>query len=231
MEKTETDAPGFWGSVDPKVKTGLVIGATVLVVGGGIYYFARKGIQEHRSRKVLKNAIYEGSLESMVEKLNIAVDGAGTDEQKVYEAYSDIPTQNHVEKVQKLYEAAYDETLDEAMRGDLDSDEDQTIKNIVAGKPKFTGGKPNYDLTDDWIRRLKSAKGTFSTDEDAIYRVLWEVPDYNGYNILSTAIGKNTDVGYANLNEYLTGELDDQEQEDARYIMNRKSKDNEKRIS
>ena len=141
MAKAETDAPGFWGSVDPKVKTGLVIGAAVLIVGGGIYYFSRKAVQQHRSRKVLKNAIYEGSLENMVEQLNIAIDGAGTDEQKVYEAYSDIPTQNHVEKVQKLYEAAYGETLDEAMRGDLNSDEDQTVRNIVAGKPKFSGGK------------------------------------------------------------------------------------------
>ena len=41
------------------------------VVGGGIY-LRQKRDSEHRS---LKNAIYEGSLESMVEKLNIAVDG------------------------------------------------------------------------------------------------------------------------------------------------------------
>src|SRR6476620_2416357 len=184
-------SPGFWGNVDPKVKKGLVIGGTILIVGGTAYYFGNKAVKKAKANKVLKSAIHEGTLASVVEMINVAIDGAGTDEEKVYEAFSDIPTQTQTDRVATLYKAAYDETLDDALRGDLDSDELQTVKNITAGKPKLKGGKVNYDLSDDWVRRLKASAGTWSTDEDGIYRVLWEVPDKNGYTVLSNAIGKS----------------------------------------
>jgi hypothetical protein len=213
---------GFWDNVDPKVKKGVIIGAGVLT-GFTVSYIGYRVYRRWRSRQILKQAIHDGTLASIVEKIDIALVGMGTDEEKVYEAISDIETQTQADRVAELYKTAYEETLDEAYRGDLNSDEIQTVKNIVAGKPKFRNGKTNYDLLDSWIRRLSAAKGTFSTDEDAIYRVLWEVPDRNGYSVLSNAINTNqSTTGYASLHDYLVGQLDETEQSHAAEIMARK---------
>lgn len=222
MAKAEDAAPGFWGNVDPKTKRWLIIGASVVIVGGTSYYFTRKAIRKSRANKVLKSAIHDGTLASLVEKFNEAIDGAGTDEQKVYESFSDIPTQKAADRFAVLYQAAYDESLEDALRGDLGTDERQTVNNIIAGKPKTQMDKPNYDLLDDWITRLTAAAGYWSTDEDSIYRVLWEVPDKKGYTVLSSAIATKKVYGYSSLTDYLTGQLDDGEQEQARYIMARK---------
>lgn len=212
------NAGGFWGNVDPGVKKGLVI----LVAGGLTFYVGRRFWKKYRSQKILKNALFEGSLASVAEKINVAVTGWGTDEQKVYEAFSDIPTQAQAAQVARLYKDAYTETLDEALREDLNTEELQTVKNIIAGKPKNKLDKPNYKLLEDWLRRLGQAAGTFLTDEDAIYRVLWEVPDKKGYVLLSAAAAAKKLSGYKSLVEYLQGQLGGSGLAIALYIMKRK---------
>jgi len=215
---------GFWGNVSPGVKEKLVIGGTLLVFGGLTTYVLYRIARRHRSQAILKNALYDGSLASLVEKIDVALVGAGTDEQKVFEAFADIETQEQAGKVIKMYKDAYSETLDEALRGDLDTEELQTVKNIISSKPRKKGEPANYNLVDDWTRRLKAAKGTFSTDEDSIYAVLWEVPDYKGLSVLSNGIASDKSVGYNNLPDYLNGQLGEDELEHAKYIMNRKKK-------
>ncbi len=223
MARGEKETPtGFWGNVSPGLKKGLIISAAVVIIGSAGTYITYRIVRRQRSRKVLKNAIHDGTLESLVEKIDIAFEGAGTVEEKVYEAFSDIPTQKIADRVAAYYEAAYGETLDKAMRGDLAEEEIQTVKNILAGKPEMQNGQVNYNLLGDWIRRLNLAKGNWSTDEDAIYRVLWEVPDKNGYTVLSKAITADKNIGYKDLYEFLKGQLDESEQSHAAEIMARK---------
>ena len=222
MEKAEDVKPGFWGNVDPKTKKLLIYGVGGLVVGGTACYLVRRAYRNYRGEKVLKQAIHEGTLASSVAKFNRAIDGAGTDEELVYEAICEIPTQNAADRFAAMYKDAYEETFEDALQGDLGSDERQTVNNIIACKPKTKTDKPNYDLLDDWITRLTDSAGDWNTDEDGIYRVLWEVPDNNGYSVLSSAIAKNKVHGYSSLTEYLNRQLDDDELSHAREIMRRK---------
>ncbi|MEW6469650.1 MAG: hypothetical protein AB1458_12035 [Bacteroidota bacterium] len=228
MAGQEVAQGGFWSGVNPTVKNTLVIGTAVLLLGGISLYVGGRVIRRRRSQSILKNALYDKSLASLVEKIDVALTGAGTDEQKVYEAFSDIQTQEQAGKIIKMYKDAYGETLDEALRSDLESEELQTVKNIISGKPRKKGDAPSYGLLEDWKRRLRAAAGSWSTDEDAIYAVLWEVPDYNGYTVLSKAIASEKLAGYESLTEYLKGQLDEEEQEQAKYIINRKKNGAEK---
>jgi hypothetical protein len=219
------DNVGFWGNIDPKVKKGLVIGVSVLILGGGGYYFIRKRQKEGKARKILSKAVHSRTPESSVLKINTAIDGLGTDLEKIYEAYAEIPTRNGVDQVAKLYYQAYGETLDKALTGDIGSVEMQTIQNITSSKPEKKGMKPNYDLLSDWIFRLQKAAGYFNTDENAIYRVLWEVPDRNGIDVLSAAIQNDSELGKKSLVEFLESQLGSGDELDhAREIVARKNK-------
>jgi hypothetical protein len=221
-KREKSEQVGFWGNVDPGVKTGLVVVGSTVLIGGTLLYVASRKIRRQKSRQILKKAMIDGTLESIVEKIDMALVGMGTDEEKIYEAYCDIPTQEDALTVADLYYKAYSETLDDALRGDIGEVEMQTVKNITASKPERKNASPNYNLLEDWHRRLKISAGTFSTDEDEIFRVLWEVPDRKGYQLLSDAIKNKKEIGYAGITEYLTAQLGDGELEHAKYIINRK---------
>jgi hypothetical protein len=223
METTPQPAPvGFWGNVPTGVKVGLVVGVTVLTFGGMGWYFYRRKQKQQRADKILRGAVVEGSLANIISKIYEAIDGGGTKESLLYEAFFDIPTRADFQRVAVLYQQAYDQSLEEDLRGDVEGEERQTITNIISSKPADKHGKPSYQLLPDWLRRLREAKSWLNTDEDKIYRVLWEIPDFIGAAMLSKAIANDTQIDYDSLTDYLKGQLDTDELEEARRILSKK---------
>jgi hypothetical protein len=215
-------AAGFWGNVPSGVKVGLLVGVTVLTVGGIGVFIYRKKQKQKRADKILRGAVVEGSLANIISKINEAIDGGGTDENLLYEAFFDIPTIADFERVAVLYKQAYDQSLEEDLTGDVEGEERQTINNIISSKPANKQGKPSYRLLPDWLRRLREAKSWYNTDEDKIYRVLWEIPDKQGALLLSQAVAQDQQIDYESLTDYLNGQLDTDELEEARRILSKK---------
>ena len=213
---------GFWSNVPPDFKIGLFVAGTVLIIGGLGGYFYNRQMKNKRAEKILRGAAIEGSLANIISDIYEAVDGGGTNENLLYEAYADIPNQTDFYRVADLYKQAYDETLDAAITDDVGGEERQTLTNIISAKPENKNGKPSYELLPDWLRRLREAASWFNTDEDKIYRVLWELPDFTAAALLSKAIANNPQIGYESLTDYLEGQLDTDELEEARRILSKK---------
>ncbi|MCU0432523.1 MAG: annexin [Bacteroidia bacterium] len=218
----QPEASGFWGNVPTGVKVGLIVAGSVLLIGGVGGYFVNRRIKKNRADKILRGAVVEGSLANIISKIYEAIDGGGTNENLLYEAFFDIPTQADYSRVAELYKQAYDQSLEEDLQGDVEGEERQTLNYIISSKPANKQGKPSYRLLPDWLRRLREAKSWFNTDEDKIYRVLWEIPDKQGAAMLSQAVSQDQQIDYESLTDYLEGQLDTDELEEARRILSKK---------
>lgn len=185
---------GNWSARDKKILL-WITGGTVVGVAG--YLIAHHYYKKAKGARVQQQIVFEGSAASYAQTLINAFEGMGTDEDSVYQTFADMPSQQFYSKVVKAYKDHPDGgNLGDDLGSELDTSELQTVKNILRAKPVKDGDKPNYDLLPDWSSRLTTAYEGAGTDEDAIYKVLYEVPDKNGLLLLNQQFSKDND-GYS----------------------------------
>lgn len=197
---------GNWSARDKKILL-MITGGTFIGVTG--YLIAHHYYKKAKGARVQQQIVFEGSAASFAQTLINAFEGMGTDEDSVYKTFSEMPSQQFYLKVVKAYKDHPDGgNLGDDLGSELDTSELQTVKNILSGKPIKDGGKPNYDLLSDWSQRLKTAYDGAGTDEDAIYRVLYEVPDKNGLLLLNQKFSKenNSYSLFTMLDDELSGD-------------------------
>lgn len=206
---------GNWSARDKKIFL-LVTGG--IVVGTTGFLIARHLIKKSKGARVQQQIVFEGSPASFVQDLINAFEGAGTDEDSIYAVFARMPSQQFYLNVVKAYkDHPNGGNLGDDLGEELDTEELQVVKNILASKPARDGDKPSYGLLPFWSQRLQTAYEGAGTDEDAIYKVLWEVPDQNGLLLLNQNFSKQNG-GYS-LFTMLDDELSGDELETAKTII------------
>jgi len=211
---------GNWSARDKKILL-LVTGG--LVLGTATFLIVRHVVRKRRGERVQRRSVIDGAPEKFAQELVNAMDGAGTDEEAVFETFSKMPSLHFYTRVAKAYEDHPDGgILADDLVGDLDKEDLRVVMNILNSKPKRDRGEPSYHLLSDWTQRMINAYEGAGTDEDAIYRVLYEVPDKNGFALLNEEFKKHTD-GYS-MFDMLTEEMEGDDLDYARQIMIEKPK-------
>jgi hypothetical protein len=221
----QTQQKGFWSSLSERDKHGLLIAGISATVGTILFFVGKYVIRRVKQRNLSKTVVFDNSPANYVQVLYNAFENAGTDEYSVYQAFADMPTVKFYLQVSKAYEIKESgTTLGERLAEELDSEELQVVSNIIKAKPVKKGTNANYSLLSNWVSRLMAASGSWNTDEEAIYKVLYEIPDHKGINLVSQELVKQNKTS---LSEFLTDQLDEDELSKAQEIINRKNLKNE----
>lgn len=210
---------GLFSGLTPKDKRRLIIAGSsiVLLTTGAI--LGNKWYKNKKSNKAHARSLDSDDPAYFAKQIFLAIDGAGTDEDAVYDAFARIPSQEFYRKVQKAYGSLYpSRNLELDLQDDLSGDEYQRVSEILAQKPEKTGQAASYDFS-AWSLRLHNAADGMGTDEDEIMRVLTEVPDRAAYEKLKTRFRSDWTIS---LEEMLEDELDEDELQQANAIIAKK---------
>ena len=122
--------------------------------------------------------------ERLARTINDAVSGPGTDEEAIFRALRQLDQQlDAVAVLESTYQRLFSQTLNSALRGDLDDEEFDYAQGLL-GKAVAATSKQRLDVApttaagwDDQAKRLKAAADYdtflgFGTDEQAIFAVL-----------------------------------------------------------
>lgn len=116
----------------------LMLTASLFLVAGGIWGVSKlTKIQRDRERQndALDQALTVGSPEYYANVIHIAIDGFGTDEEAIYNAFREMPTQAFVGRVIQAYRDLTGANMNEDLNDDLSSSELQKVANIIRNKP------------------------------------------------------------------------------------------------
>ncbi|MFN8714176.1 MAG: hypothetical protein ACK5Z2_15115 [Bacteroidota bacterium] len=216
---SENKGGGFFSGLNPKDKRRLAIAGTSAAALTAAIYFGNKWYKKRTARKAHHRSADNDDPAYFAKQIYMAIDGAGTDEDAILDAFAKMPSKDFYRKVQKSYEQLYaGRILEEDLQDDLSIEELNQVHTILAAKPSKPGGAASYDY-DGWSRRLHQAADGMGTDEEEIYRVLTEVPDKATLNKLRQVFQSNWTI---TLDEMLTDELDDEELQKARSIIAQK---------
>tara|TARA_Y100000114_G_C11762524_1_gene330725 strand:+ start:5124 stop:5585 length:462 start_codon:yes stop_codon:yes gene_type:complete len=89
---------------------------------------------DNEGREVQK--LNNSQLNRYVEILEEAIDGLGTDESAIRSVFEQIPSKYEVAQVNKYYGNKYNQSLKQALIGDLNNKEMSKINNIILSKPR-----------------------------------------------------------------------------------------------
>jgi hypothetical protein len=203
----EKEPNTFFGNWTGHDKFLLLTGGTIIGVAG--FFIVRHYYKKNKGERIAQQIVFEESPAAYAQALINAFEGMGTDEDAVYQTFADMPSQAFYLKVidaYKLHPDGGDFGTD--LSSEFDSTDLKYLQNIVKSKPAKDGGKPNYSLLSDWSQRLTTATDGMGTDEDAIYKVLYEVPDKNGLVLLNSEFskGKSSNALYTMLEDELSGD-------------------------
>jgi hypothetical protein len=216
---SEKTGGGFFSGLTPKDKRRLVIAGTSAAALTAALYFGNKWYKKRTARKAHHRSADNQDPAYFAKQIYMAVDGAGTDEDAILDAFAKMPSKDFYRKVQKSYEQLYNgSVLEEDLQDDLSIEELEQVHAILAAKPNKEGGAASYDYN-AWSRRLHQAADGLGTDEEEIFRVLTEVPDKAALNKLRQVFQSNWTI---TLDEMLTDELDEEELQQARSIIAQK---------
>lgn len=171
----------------------LAVGVTGLTIWG-----VRKMVRDAVSNREENKTLEDGSSATIAKQIKMAFDNDGwwgTDEVALRRALQSVQSKQDFDKVKKSYQKLYNRPLLEDMADELTSSEYNEMLQIISAKPAKRGDKtePNYDA---WAKRLRSAMelyymGIFpGTDEDAIYAVFNEMPNYSAYKQVAKAYNR-----------------------------------------
>ncbi len=197
----------FFGNWTGHDKFLLLTGGTIVGVAG--FFIVRHYYKKSKGERIAQQIVFEESPAAFAQTLINAFEGWGTVEDDVYQTFADLPSMEFYIKVIDAYKLHPDGgDFGTALAGEFDSTELRYLQNIVKSKPLRTGGKPNYSLLPDWVQRLSTASDGSGTDEDAIYKVLYEVPDKNGLVLLNNELskGRSPNALYTMLEDELSEE-------------------------
>jgi len=220
----EAPRPGFWGSLSDTERRVILIGTGALIVGTAGFFIARRAVNKRQTRVTLTKATQDGSAASYAMEIAQAFENKddwwGIQINDIYKTLYAIPSYKVFREVEREYNKLPDQpVLGTDFLEKLTLDESRTTKIILAGKPDQLGARVSGMLLQEWVSRLTNAGSGWGTDEDAITRVLYEIPDKAGAALLDQTL-KNS-RGYS-LDELLEDELSGEELENARLIISTK---------
>ena len=108
------------------------------VVAGGIWGIRKLNqIKKERERKnnALEDILTVGTPEYYANVIYIAVNGWGTDEDAIYQAFEDMPTKTFFGQVIRAYRDLTGNSLNEDLNDDLSSSELAKVTEILNSKP------------------------------------------------------------------------------------------------
>jgi hypothetical protein len=106
----------------------------VALIGGLGAYLASKGLKNTQSKNYYLNASDPNKAAYYSERLFIAFDGWGTNEDEIYAVLSEIPDRKMWEAVQKIYETEHGEPLMRRMVNELDNEEYKQALTIIKAR-------------------------------------------------------------------------------------------------
>ena len=120
-------------------KTVVIYSTLGIATATGVFFLARHLYKKTRAKKVEKQSLYEGSPATYAKQLKMAFDNDnwaswGTDEEKIFQVFREIPSKAAYQKVQKAYLDLYGKNLNSDLESELSSEEYNAIIRLVAGK-------------------------------------------------------------------------------------------------
>lgn len=113
-------------------------------IGSGSLVFAdySQFLNENFHRGVVANIsgvlqTSEAEVQRLRKELKAAVDGVGTNEEKIYTAFESTPDLFAVSQVSESYKKAHNESLYERLRSELNGAEQKKVAEILSYKPEF----------------------------------------------------------------------------------------------
>jgi hypothetical protein len=105
----------------------------------GAFLTARHFINKTKANKVEKDSLNEGDPATYAKQLKMAFEndmwfGMGTDEEKIYEVFMQIPSKAAYKKVQSAYYNLYRVPLNTDLESELSSEDYNKVIRILAGK-------------------------------------------------------------------------------------------------
>jgi hypothetical protein len=105
----------------------------------GLFFLARHFYNKSRKNTAEKKSLEEGSPATFAKQLNMAFDndtwlGMGTDEEKVFAIFNQIPSKSMYAKVEKAYTDLYSKNLNSDLESELSSDEYNEVLRIISSK-------------------------------------------------------------------------------------------------
>lgn len=216
MSNDREKSGGLFSGLTPKDKRRIIIAGSSVVILGTAAFIGNRWWKNRKSKKAHSESLDQDDPAYFAKQIYLAIDGSGTDEDAIYDAFAQIPTLEFYRKVQKQYSQLYKgKSLEEDLQDDLSGDEYEKVSSILAQKPEKPGQGASYDLS-QWSERLHAAADGAGTDEDEIYRVFKELPDKTALAKLKTRF--NSDWTYS-LDEMLKDELDEEEMQKVNSII------------
>lgn len=177
-------------TLEEKVKysiLGTIVLGAAFFIGRTIVRKTRKNIEANKSYK-------EGSPADHAQRLKIAIEGAGTDEEAIRRVLRVIKSKDEFKKVMQSYNADGSNLMID-LKDDLSVSEYNEMLAIIGAKPDHTNSQAGISLLQyqSWARRLKAAfeytywGGMPGTDNGAIRAVFLEIPNQAAFQQVAAA--------------------------------------------
>ena len=178
-----------WTMKETLMFGGIAIGLTALSV-----WLLTKAVRNVVSHKEHDKSWEDENSATWAKQIKMALDSTwGTDEAAIRKTLREMKTQKDFDDTIKSFRRLYEgKNLLETFQEELTQMEYDEFMAIIAGKPKKPGDPVVYNHK-AWARRLWNAMeqeyfGFFpGTDEDAIYKVFDEIPNYTEYKKVAAA--------------------------------------------
>jgi len=164
--------------------------ALALALTGVTFLVLRKGVWKIQTNKEQNKSTIVGNAQTNAKAMKMAFDNdgwPGTDEVAVREIMRSLKSRKDYDDMVKSYQKNYHRNLNKDLESELTSAEYQEMLYILATKPGTPQGEKQVTLYEAWARRLYNAMSEYyigmfpSTDEDAIYAVFDEIPNYESW--------------------------------------------------
>ena len=115
----------------------IYVSSTVLAAGAGLgmYYLLKGKVVAQQQKVVQEEGLRAGTAANWAKRLKMAFDndlawGMGTDEDKIYQVFRELPNKKAYAEVQKAYRTLYQKDLNADLQDELSSSEFSTVMKI-----------------------------------------------------------------------------------------------------
>lgn len=204
-------------TLEEKIKyslLGTIVLGAAFFIGRSIVRKTRKNIEANKSYK-------EGTPADFSQRLKIAIEGAGTDEEAIRRVLRAIKSKEEFKKTMQSYNADGSNLMLD-LKDDLSTSEYNEMLAIIGAKPDTNNNQqvnPTVQYP-SWARRLKAAfeytywGGMPGTDNGAIKAVFLEIPSQSAFQKVALAYKNefgsdliadlNSELEFWERNEFLT---------------------------